>query len=55
MNLVEALQIANRHAIYAHDAYYLAAAKTHRLKLLTLDRKMLQVAEKEGIKTKDII
>jgi len=55
VNLVEALQIANRHGIYAYDAYYLAAAKTHRLKLLTLDRKMQQVAEKEGIKTKDII
>lgn len=54
VDLKEALEIALRNGIYAYDAYYLAAAKKHRVALLSLDQKMLEVAVKEGIKIKEL-
>jgi predicted nucleic acid-binding protein len=36
------------------DAYYLAAAARRGLELLSLDKPMLEVARKEGIKIKEI-
>ena len=54
VDLGEALEIALRNQIYAYDAYYLAAAKRHRIELLSLDQKMIEVANIEGIKTKEL-
>ena len=54
VDLEEALNIALRNRIYAYDAYYLTAAKKHRVELLSLDGKMIEVARKEGIKIKEI-
>jgi len=54
VELREALEVAIRNDIYAYDAYYLAAAKRHRLELLSLDKRMLEVAQKEGIKVKEL-
>ena len=54
VNLEEALQLALNHQIYAYDAYYLVAAKTHRVELLTLDGRMSDVAKAEGIKLKEV-
>jgi predicted nucleic acid-binding protein len=54
INLAEALEISIRNSIYAYDAYYLSAAKRHRIELLSLDNKMLEVAKVEGIKIKEI-
>lgn len=48
-----ALAMAFRNDIYAYDAYYLAAAKSHRIELLSLDQRMVEVARKEGIKIKE--
>jgi predicted nucleic acid-binding protein len=55
VNLEEALQLALNHQIYAYDAYYLVAAKTHRVELLTLDGRMSDVAKAEGIKLKEVL
>lgn len=44
------LQIAVEHNIYAYDAYFLQCARAYSHPLLTLDRRMQQVAEKLGIK-----
>jgi len=46
--------MALRNEIYAYDAYYLAAAKKHRIEILSLDQKMVEVARNEGIKIKEI-
>lgn len=44
-----ALQIALEHNIYAYDAYFLQCAQRLSRPLLTLDRRMKQVAEERGI------
>jgi len=49
-----ALALALKHHIYAYDAYYLMAAKSHRVALLTLDSKMSDVARAEGINLMEI-
>ena len=55
VNLEDALSLAAKHQIYAYDAYYLVAAKKHRLALLTLDGRMNDVARAEGISLKEIV
>ncbi len=40
-----ALALALAHGIYAYDAYYLHCSLSHRRPLLTLDRKMREVAQ----------
>lgn len=55
VDLEEALELALRNKIYAYDAYYLTAAKKHRVALLTLDGKMIEVAKQEGIQIKEIL
>lgn len=54
VDLEEALELALRNDIYAYDAYYLAAAKKHRVQLLSLDQKMVEVARNEGIKIREL-
>jgi len=55
VNLEDALSLAVKHRIYAYDAYYLVAAKKHRLALLTLDGRMNDVARAEGISLKEVV
>lgn len=43
------LKIALEQNIYAYDAYFLHCAKTYSFPLLTLDKRMKQVAEQLGI------
>lgn len=45
----ESLKIATENNIYAYDAYFLQCAKANSLPLLTLDKRMRQVAEQLGI------
>ncbi len=54
VSLVEALVLCDRHNIYAYDAYYLQLAKRSSLPLLTLDRRMAEVAQQENIQVKGI-
>jgi len=54
ITLVDALELCNRHDIYAYDAYYLQLAKRSSLPLLTLDRRMMEVAQLEKIQVKGI-
>jgi predicted nucleic acid-binding protein len=55
VSLLEAVQLSERHNIYAYDAYYLELAKRNTSPLLTLDGRMAQVANDEGIKQKVIL
>ncbi len=43
------LRIAIEHNIYAYDAYFLQCARIYSHPLLTLDRRMMQVANQLGI------
>ena len=46
----EALSIASIFNIYAYDAYFLECASSLKLPLLTLDRRLREVAKKKHIK-----
>lgn len=48
------LKLALEHDIYAYDAYFLQCAQELSSPLLTLDRRMKQVATKLGIRTLEI-
>lgn len=50
VDIHESLKIAFDHNIYAYDAYFLQCAKAYAIPLLTLDKRMRQVAEKLSIK-----
>ena len=54
VDLSEGPRIASKHGIYAYDAYYLAAASGKGVELLSLDKAMKDIAEKEGIKLRNI-
>lgn len=46
--LLDALEIAAQHGIYAYDAYLIACAEKYRLPLLTLDRGLAAAARDRG-------
>jgi len=50
VDIHRSLQIAAEHNIYAYDAYFLQCAKVYSFPLLTLDKRMKQVADQLGIK-----
>lgn len=54
VDIVKALNIAIEHGIYAYDSYFLQCALQYRLPLLSLDRKMVQVAKQLNIKILEI-
>lgn len=49
VNIREALKIASQFNIYAYDAYFLVCAISLHSPLLTLDRRMNEVAQSLGI------
>ncbi len=50
-----ALEIASRFNIYAYDAYFLECASSLKLPLLTLDKRLREVAQEFGIKTIKVV
>ncbi len=49
-----ALEIADRHGIYAYDAYVIAAALRQRCALLALDRGLLRAARASGCRVIEV-
>ncbi len=49
IDIEKSLMISLKYGIYAYDAYYLEVAKRLRLPLLTLDKKMKEIAKKMRI------
>ena len=49
VDIREALKIASRFNIYAYDAYFLMCAISLHSPLITLDRRMIEVAQSLGI------
>ncbi|MCI0489014.1 MAG: type II toxin-antitoxin system VapC family toxin [Blastocatellia bacterium] len=49
IDLEQALELANRHKIYAYDAYIIACAINQNCALITLDRGLGHVAKAAGI------
>ncbi len=50
IDIQEALDLAIEHNIYAYDAYFLICAKSLAQPIMSLDKKMRQVARDIGIK-----
>jgi len=50
VNLTSAVSLAYRHGIYAYDAYLIECALSFRSPVLTLDRRLAEVAEQEGVR-----
>lgn len=48
--IVRSLEIAAKFKIYAYDAYYLETALRLKLKILTLDRRMMDIASELNIR-----
>jgi len=45
VNLFKALELSNKYNIYAYDAYFLECARNYSSPLLTLDKKLFEVAK----------
>lgn len=54
VDIQASLQIALDHNIYAYDAYFLQCAQAFASPVLTLDRRMRQVADRLGIKVLEV-
>lgn len=54
VELKETLQIAAKRGIYAYDAYLIRCAMKYNSALITLDRKLTQVAQDMGVEIVEI-
>ena len=54
VDIPKALEIASQFNIYAYDAYFLTCALSLHSPLLTLDRRMIEVANNIGIQTMEV-
>lgn len=54
INIREALKIASKFNIYAYDAYFLVCAISLHCPLITLDRRMIEVAQSLGIQIMEV-
>lgn len=54
VDIEKSLQIVSKHKIYAYDSYYLEVASRLNLKLLSLDQKMIKVAQSIDINTVEV-
>ena len=53
-DLNKALDIAFKYNIYAYDAYFIVAAKQYKSKLISLDKKLINVAKQNKIITVEV-
>lgn len=53
-DMANALSIAISYNIYAYDAYYLELAKRLKLSILSLDRKLIEVAHQMNLKSVEV-
>lgn len=54
INLEDSIKLAGKHNIYAYDAYILQCAMEHNIPLITLDKTLIEIAQKEGIKVIEV-
>jgi predicted nucleic acid-binding protein len=54
IDLKEAVRLANKHKIYAYDAYVLRCAIEHNLPLISLDQTMIEIARQEGVQVLEV-
>ena len=54
VELDNSIEIASKHGIYAYDAYLLRCAIKFNSTLITLDRRLMQVAREMNIEVKEV-
>ncbi len=54
LDLENVLDIANKYKIYAYDAYFIETAKELNAPLFSLDKNLLHIARKEGLKVIEV-
>ena len=54
IDIRKALEIASQFDIYAYDAYFLTCALSLRSPLITLDRRMQDVAQNIGVRIMEV-
>lgn len=54
VDLVTALEVAERHRLYAYDAYFLVCAAVHRAPLLTLDVTLARATRDAGLRVLEV-
>ena len=54
LEIESSVALAERHDVYAYDAYMVECARRYQAPLLSLDRRQCQVARSEGIETIEV-
>jgi predicted nucleic acid-binding protein len=54
VTIARALTLAEQHGLYAYDAYVLELARAERAPLLTLDRRLVDAAERLGVEISEV-
>ncbi len=54
LEIESSVVLAERHALYAYDAYVIECARRYQTPLLSLDRRQCEVARSEGIATLEV-
>jgi len=54
IDLVPAIEIANKYNIYACDAYFIACSQSEHAPLMTLDKELLNISKQAAIKTIEV-
>jgi predicted nucleic acid-binding protein len=54
IDLAEAMRLAGKYNIYAYDAYILQCAIENQIPLITLDKELAIVAQKEGVQVIEV-
>ncbi len=54
IDLTDAMRLAGKYNIYAYDAYILQCAIENQVPLITLDKELAIVAQKEGVQVIEV-
>jgi len=54
LEIESSVVLAERHDVYAYDAYVIECARRYQTPLLSLDRRQCEVARAEGVATMDV-
>jgi len=55
VDLESSLEIAHRHNVYAYDAYFIESAKRYKAEMISLDKRLIEIAKEEGIATREVM
>jgi predicted nucleic acid-binding protein len=54
INLIESVKVAEKENMYAYDAYLLVCAKKQKSPLLSLDKKLTEIAKKNKVRILEV-